>query len=398
MTTRRAVLAGGAALALLPGQSLAAGDDFRAKLDDVQMALDGNGGPPRAIALLNRIGTSGLTVSQQLDLSTARAGARVDLDAMVARPVTPTMLLRRKLGDRVDLAHAATRLEAERGACTARADTLFARLGVRGRDTGARFSTIWHDPRHALPSADTALADMNLWLARFGAATPRLIGAVPRWCHDVSALPPTPVDLAGKHLGYRTLPTPETAGGYVPDFARLADRPRFTLPSVVAHELLPGHMIQLPMEAAADPHPLRLRYAPAFMEGWGIYAERRVADAGFYAHDPLAALGYLHWRLFRIARALVDLAIHVDHLPIADARARLVAWHGEPAYFAPFDYDLDRIANDPMTRAAEMLAALAIEDGARRRTGIRLMRYHHMLLANGRMRSDEIAWRAARLR
>ena len=157
-------------------------------------------------------------------------------------------------------------------------------------------------------------------------------------------------------------------------------------------------MIQLPMEAAADPHPLRLRYASAFMEGWGIYAERRVADAGFYAHDPLAELGYLHWRLFRIVRALVDLAIHVDHLPVAYARKRVVAWQGEPAYFAPFDYDLDRIAKEPMTRAAEMLAALAIEDGARGRTGMRLARYHHMLLAHGRMRSDEIARRAAALR
>ena len=218
MTTRRAVLAGGAALALIPRPLRAADGGFRAKLDEVQAALDANGGPPRAIAVLDGIGTRGLTASQQLDLSTAYAGARVDLAAMVARPVTPTMLLRRKLGDGVDLAQAAARLEAERRACSARADALFARLGVRGRDTGARFSAIWHDPRHALPSVDAALADMKLWLARFGGATPRLIGPVPRWCRNVFALPPTAADLAGKHLGYRTLPTPTTSGGYVPDF------------------------------------------------------------------------------------------------------------------------------------------------------------------------------------
>ena len=44
-----------------------------------------------------------------------------------------------------------------------------------------------------------------------------------------------------------------------------------------------------------------------------------------------------------------------------------------------------------------MLSALSIEDGARGRTGKRRARYHHLLLANGRMRSDELARRAATL-
>ena len=396
MTTRRAVLAGGAALAVLSHSARAANTGFRAALDAVQAALDGAGGPPRAAALLAAIDPRGLTVSQQLDLSTARAGVRVELDMMTARPVTPTLLLRRQLGDGVDVARAAVRLEAERRAAVARADYLFSRLAVRGVDSGARFSAIWHDPRYRWASGDAALADMNHWLARFRNAIPALIGEAPPWCLNVAAQAPTAADIASAHFGYRTLPTPVASGGYVPDFVRLAERPSFTLPSVVAHELLPGHMIQMPLEAAANPHPLRLRYAAGYSEGWGIYAERLVAHSGFYTRDPLAELGYLHWRLFRIGRALVDLAIHFDHLPMADAHARLIAWQGEPAYFAPFDSDLARIVTEPMTRAAEMLAALAIEDGARARTGQRLRHFHHMLLLSGRMRSDEVARRAVR--
>ena len=394
MTTRRAVLAGAAALALLPGRGRAEGATFRAALDAVEATL---GDPQQALAMLDRIDSRGLTVSQQLDLSTARAGLRADLAIMAARPLTPALLLRRKVGDGIDPIAAAHRLEAERRHCAARADHLFTRLGVRGTDTGARFSALWRDPRYQFPDSAAALADMNLWLARLRAALPTLIGQVPLYCLNVRASAPTPADLASGHLGYRTLPTPATSGGYVPDFARLADRPRFTLPSVVAHELLPGHMIQMPLEAAADPHPLRLRYAPGFGEGWGIYAERLIADAGFYARHPAAELGYLHWCLFRIGRALVDLAIHGDGLSLTEARARLVAWQGEPAYFAPFDADLARIAKEPMVRAAEMLSALSIEDGARGRTGKRRARYHHLLLANGRMRSDELARRAATL-
>ena len=394
MTTRRAVLAGAAALALLPGRGRAQRATFRAALDAVEAKL---ADPPAALALLDRIDPRGLTVSQQLDLITARAGLRTDLAIMAARPLTPALLLRRKVGDGIDPAVATRRLELERRHCAARADHLFAQLGVRGADTGARFAALWHDPRYQYPDSAAALADMNQWLARFRTAVPTLIGAVPPWCRNVTAAPPTPADLATGHLGYRTLPTPTTAGGYVPDFARLTDRPSFTMPSVVAHELLPGHMIQLPLEVAADPHPLRLRYTPGFGEGWGIYAECLVAEAGFYARHPEAELGYLHWRLFRICRALVDFAIHGEGLSVPDARARLVAWQGEPAYFGPFDADLARIQKEPLVRAAEMLSALSIEDGARGRTGKRRARYHHLLLANGRMRSDELARRAATL-
>ncbi|MFZ5793976.1 MAG: DUF885 family protein, partial [Pseudomonadota bacterium] len=297
----------------------------------------------------------------------------------------------------VDPRSAATRLEAERRRCAARADALFARLGIAGATTGARFSALWRDPRQAYASPDAALADMNRWLAELRARVPAVVGAVPPWCLNVAANPPTAADRTAAHFGYRTLPTPTQPGGYVPDLQRLADRPASTLPSVVAHELLPGHMVQLPLEAAADPHPLRLDYAPGFAEGWAIYIERRVADAGVYATDPLAELGYLHWCLFRIGRALVDLAIHLHGLPLAEARARLLAWQGEPAYFAPFDADLGRIVQEPMTRAAEMLFALAIENGARGRSGIALARYHHVLLDHGRMRSDELARRARRV-
>ena len=280
----------------------------------------------------------------------------------------------------------------------ARALALFDRLRITGANTGTRFSRLWHDPSHAYANATAALADMNAWTVRFHASLATLIGAVPPWCLDVAALPPTAADVAVRHYGYRMLPTPTARGGYIPDLQRLADRPRWTMPSVVAHELLPGHMVQLPMEVAAGLHPLRLDYAPGFAEGWGIYAERRVAAAGAYATDPLAELGHLHWRLFRIGRALADLAIHVDALPVATAKACLIASQGEPAYFAPFDSDLARIVDEPMMRAAEMLCALAIEDGARGRSPTSLRRYHALVLDHGRMRSDELARRARRLR
>jgi uncharacterized protein (DUF885 family) len=406
MTTRRALLAGGAALALASRVRASFPAPLRAALDAAAAVPHD---PGAALALLAGFDREGLPLAAQLDLDTARAGLAIDGEILHRFAVDPRakgpprnpehalLLLRRKFGDDIDPRALEAQLEAERRRCAARANALFARLEVAGATTGARFSALWHDPRQAYASADAALADMNRWLAVMRAHVPDLVGAVPPWCLNVTATPPTAADRTAAHYGYRTLPTPTQPGGYVPDLQRLADRPAFTLPSVVAHELLPGHMVQLPLEAASDPHPLRLDYAPGFAEGWAIYTERRVADAGLYAADPLAELGYLHWRLFRIGRALVDLAIHLHGLSLPEVRARLVAWQGEPAYFAPFDADLARIVQEPMTRAAEMLFALAIEDGARGRSGTALRRYHHVLLDHGRMRSDELARRARRV-
>jgi uncharacterized protein (DUF885 family) len=409
MTTRRAVLAGGAALVMLPWPARAAAQDAHAALDAARAERD----PATALRLLAALDVARLVPSARLDVVTARAGLAVDR-AIVARGVDPhakpaaspdaallALLLRRKLGDGLDFGAITTRLEREHAQCDQRAAALFDAIGVTGATIGARFTALWRDPRYLCPDSDAgraaAIVEMNRWLARFAALVPAMVGAVPAYCRDVAALRPTPADLAAGRVGVRTLPGPGKAGSYVVDLTHVRDRPRWSLPSVVAHELLPGHMLQLPIEAAAAPHPLRLDYAPAFAEGWGIHAERLIANSGAYADDPRAELGQLHWRLFRIGRARVDLAIHLHGLSRDAARARLVAWQGEPVAFAPFDADLARIAQEPMTRAAEMLAALAIEDGARGRTGAALRRYHHMVLDHGRMRSDELARRARRL-
>ena len=406
MTTRRAVLAGGAALALLPWRARAASDALRAALDAARTERD----PVTALRFLASFDAAALSPAARLDLVTARAGLAVD-GAIVARGVDPrakpsgthdagllTLLLRRKLGDGVTLDAATHRLERERARCEVQAARLLRAIGISGTTTRAGFTRLWQDERDLYPDSDAgrdaAVAEMNRWLARFSAQVPTLIGPVPRYALDVAAIRPSAADIAAGRIGARTLPTPGHPGGYRVDLTHVHDRPRWTLPSVVAHELVPGHMIQLPIEAIADPHPLRLDYAPCFPEGWSIALEQRIAQDGGYARDPRAALGQLHWRLFRIGRALADLAIHRDGQSIDEARARLVAWQGEAVAFAPFDADLARIAQDPMTRTAEMLAALAIEDGAQRRRGAALRRYHQAILKDGRMRREEIARRA----
>lgn len=129
MTTRRALLAGGAALVLAGRAPAAPPTSLRAALD-AAAALPHD--PGAALALLAGYDRKGLGTAEQLDLDTARAGLAIDQDILRRFAVDPrakgpphtpahaTLLLRRKLGDDVDPRAAATRLEAERRRCAAR--------------------------------------------------------------------------------------------------------------------------------------------------------------------------------------------------------------------------------------------------------------------------------------
>ncbi|WP_167397676.1 DUF885 family protein [Sphingomonas faeni] len=297
--------------------------------------------------------------------------------------------LQRSLGTMTP-AFAERRLFVELNRLHARATRLFDRIGAPKGTVAARYEQLWRDERYLYPDTDAgrtdAIDDMNRMLATARTHIPAGFGQLPAWCLNASARPLSAQEIASGRAGYREVPTPTRPGAYIVDLKDIRRRPRWTLPSVVGHELLPGHMIQLGLEGATPPHPLRIDYASAFVEGWGIYAEQVAERAGAFT-DPHDALGHIHWLLFRVARALVDLGIHLHDWSIEQARERLVEWQGEPAYFAPFDVELARIPLEPATRVAEAMAWLTIADTARGKPPVA---YHTALLVHGRQRTDDI--------
>ena len=385
--TRRSVLTGLAAAAFVPANARAGSTTLRQALDAA--VTD----PDEALGRLAPFDADRLQAGDRLDLTTARAGLAID--AALARFPRQggadwyALLLQRSLGT-VTPAFAERRLSLELRRLHVRAAHLFDAIGAPSGTIADRYARLWRDDRFLYPDSDAgradAVADMNRMLANARAHIPAAFGRLPSWCLDAAARPLSSQDIADGRGGYREIPTPTRPGAYVVDLKDIRRRPRWTLPGVVAHELLPGHMIQLGLEAATPPHPLRVKYASAFVEGWGIYAEQLAAKAGTYA-DPHDALGHLHWLLFRVARARADIGIHLHGWSIDQARARLIEWQGEPVYFAPFDVELARIPREPASRAAEAMAWLTIADAAHGKPPIA---YHAALLADGRKRLDDI--------
>jgi uncharacterized protein (DUF885 family) len=93
---------------------------------------------------------------------------------------------------------------------------------------------------------------------------------------------------------------------------------------IAIHEAMPGHYVQ---GAHANAYPSVLRAALAsgsFVEGWAMYAEDLMADAGFLDGDPLYLLVHLKVRLRAISNAILDQAIHVDGISREDAMKLMV--------------------------------------------------------------------------
>jgi len=89
--------------------------------------------------------------------------------------------------------------------------------------------------------------------------------------------------------------------------------------NLTVHEAMPGHYLQL---AHANRYPSTLRAvlgSGPFVEGWAVYAERQMVDAGFGGGDPLMRLVQLKWYLRSIVNALLDQAVHVDGISRAAA-------------------------------------------------------------------------------
>lgn len=78
------------------------------------------------------------------------------------------------------------------------------------------------------------------------------------------------------------------------------------------HEAMPGHYLE-GAHSARFPSTLRaVLRSGLFAEGWAVYTEKMMADAGYLDRDPLFHLVQMKFYLRTIANAILDQGVHVD--------------------------------------------------------------------------------------
>jgi uncharacterized protein (DUF885 family) len=96
------------------------------------------------------------------------------------------------------------------------------------------------------------------------------------------------------------------------------DRDRFPTwveATTAYHEGVPGHHLEVGGWRALGDRVSRfqstLALVSGYSEGWALYAERLVAELGWYADDPVSELGFLAMQALRATRVIVDIGVHV---------------------------------------------------------------------------------------
>jgi len=113
---------------------------------------------------------------------------------------------------------------------------------------------------------------------------------------------------------------------------------RVTIPDLVFHEGIPGHVWQ--GEYAQQLPLIRSILAfNAYSEGWALYAEQLADELGMYDEDPAGRLGYLMGLSWRAVRLVVDTGIHAMGWTRAQALAEFVAATGLPPSNAASEVD-----------------------------------------------------------
>ncbi|WP_091449050.1 DUF885 domain-containing protein [Actinokineospora iranica] len=84
--------------------------------------------------------------------------------------------------------------------------------------------------------------------------------------------------------------------------------------STVYHEGVPGHHLQIAtavlQAASLNKFQRLLAWVPAYGEGWALYAERLMREFGYLSDDG-NLLGMLDAHLFRAARVIIDIGMHL---------------------------------------------------------------------------------------
>ncbi len=168
------------------------------------------------------------------------------------------------------------------------------------------------DPQFYATSPKALLTQAREISKRLDAQLPRFFKTLPRQPYGVA---PVPDAIAPKYTGGRYIPASRTGtnpGYYWVNTYNLPSRPLYVLPALTAHEAVPGHHLQMALNAELPetiPQFRRNLYLSAYGEGWGLYTEKVAAEMGIYT-TPYERFGQLTYEMWRACRLVVDTGIH----------------------------------------------------------------------------------------
>jgi uncharacterized protein (DUF885 family) len=241
------------------------------------------------------------------------------------------------------------------------------------------------DPELHFADGDEIVEVAEQSLMRANAAVPDWFGLLPATACEVTPM--------GAHeeehstIAYYRDPAVDGSrpGRYHVNRSHPESRPRYEAEALAFHEAVPGHHLQvaLAQEQTDLPDFRRHSLSTAYVEGWGLYAERLADEMGLYSGD-LDRIGIASFDAWRASRLVVDTGMHALGWP----RSRAIAFMTEHTALGinNITNEVDRYIAWPgqaLAYKVGQLELLRLRAEARDRQGGRfdIRRFHDAVLA-----------------
>jgi uncharacterized protein (DUF885 family) len=243
------------------------------------------------------------------------------------------------------------------------------------------------DPALHFETGDQVAEVAAASLARAQAATPAWFGRLPVTPCEVARM--LPHEEQHSTIAYYRDPAVDGSrpGQYYINTWQPATRPRYEAEALAFHEAVPGHHLQaaIAQELTRLPAFRRHAYTTAYVEGWGLYAERLADEMGLYSGD-LDRLGMLSFDAWRACRLVIDTGLHV----LGWSRDRAIGFMRDHSALAPNNIanEVDRYLGRPGQALAYKIGQLEIlrlraEAEARLGPAFDVRRFHDAVLGHG---------------
>jgi uncharacterized protein (DUF885 family) len=271
-------------------------------------------------------------------------------------------------------------------------DAILKQLGRTEGSVRGRIEKLRNDLRYPDPTSEASRAaimkDTNAFIQDALKRSPSLFDLQPKT--PVIAQPFPRFREASAAANYNRAPLDGSRPAIFQIPLREQRMTKFALRTLVYHETVPGHHFQIALEQENTGLP-KFRQArvlggiSALSEGWALYAEKLVAENGWYDGDPEGKLGMLDAQLFRARRLVVDTGLHAKRW----TRQQAIDYGIEAS-------EIERYVVNPGQACAYMigqLKLLELRDHAREALGAKFspQAFHNVVLKTGTAPLDMVA-------
>ncbi len=231
------------------------------------------------------------------------------------------------------------------------------------------------------------LADANAFIAQVMAEAPKWFSRLPKAPLEVRAVETWRQETASVAFYNRPSPDGSRPGIFYVNLADMNQVLKPQIEGIAYHEGAPGHHFQIALQQELEGVPKFRRFGGygAYIEGWGLYAERLGREMGFYK-DPYSLFGHLSLDLWRAVRLVTDTGLHSKRW----TREQAIKYFQDNSLLSERDIvkEVERYINNPGQATSYKIGQLKIlelRERARKALGNRfdIRDFHAAVLENG---------------